>query len=440
MAESRLPLIVDYRPTRHFAWRQGRFITQSEALAGIRQLARELEADSFYINLCEDRYLFTLAFAAVCLSGGTNLLPQSGAEGVLSDLREDYPRAGILDDDRVAAYIDHPLDRSEQPAAPYLDADHLAAIVFTSGSTGRPSPQAKYWGNLHTGTDLCRRRFFTGQQTLNIAATVPPQHMYGLETSVLTVLQAGFAAHAARPFMPWEIAATLAEIPEPRLLITTPIHLRTCIEAEVDMPALDKVICATAPLSRDLASAVEQAWNTEVHEIYGCTEAGSLASRHTVRDYVWRLYDGMRLESASDGFYLHGPHLTQAVPLSDNLELIDERHFHLLGRSTDMIKLAGKRLSLNDLTRQLLAIDGVQDAVVFVPRNSNDRQRPAALIVAPQMEVHDVAAQLSTRIDPVFVPRPLLRVPELPRNAVGKLPRTDLEALLRETRRQSPSA
>lgn len=441
MADDRLPVIVEYRPDRRFAWRHGKPVSQAEALAAIRSLARELRDGGPCINLCEDRYLFTLAFAAVCLCGGVNLLPQSRAEGVLNDLREDYPGARILDDDRIAETIGAPSTRQEPTEAPGIDDGHLAAIVFTSGSTGRPSPQPKYWRDLQTGTDLCRRRFFPGRRELNIVATVPPQHMYGLETSVLTVLQAGLAAHATRPFMPWDIARALAEMTRPRLLVTTPVHLRACLEADIEMPAIDGVISATAPLSRDLARAAERNWNTEVHEIYGCTEAGSLASRRTTKDSAWTLYDGMRLERREDGTpCLYGPQLPQAVPLSDDLELLDERRFRLLGRADDMIKLAGKRMSLSDLNQQLLAIEGVHDAVAFLPGENNGQQRPAALVVAPQLEPREIAVRLSARIDPVFVPRPLVRVAQLPRNAVGKLPRAELESLLRRAREKASPA
>jgi acyl-coenzyme A synthetase/AMP-(fatty) acid ligase len=431
MAETGLPVISDHRPARPFAWRRGESIPQSEALAKIRILARELESDRPYINLCEDRYRFTLAFAAVCLARSTNLLPQSGSEGILNNLREDYPGARVLDDGRITEYLARPSRQPTPTDVPRIDADHLAAIVFTSGSTGRPNPQHKYWQGLQTGTGLCLRRFFTRQRTANIVATVPPQHMYGLETSVLTALQGGLAAHADRPFMPWDVARTLAEIAPPRVLVTTPVHLRACLEAGIEMPAIGMILSATAPLSRDLARSAEKTWTTEVREIYGCTEAGSLASRRTAEDPVWTLYDGMRLQRRGDDLYLHGPQLAQAVPLNDDLELLDERHFHLLGRSADMIKLAGKRLSLGDLTQQLLAIDGVRDAAVFIP---GEGQRPAALVVAPRLQPREIAALLADRIDPVFVPRPLVRVARLPRNAVGKLPRTELESLLQRAR------
>src|SRR5699024_1259749 len=145
---------------------------------------------------------------------------------------------------------------------PALDAATRLAIVFTSGSTGRPGQHEKFWGDLVLGADLYRRRFFADTRYPQTVATVPPQHMYGLETTVLPMLQLGYAVDTGRPFLPWDIAAALARLAAPRVLVTTPMHLRVCLDAGVTMPPLECIISATAPLEADLAGAVEAAWQT----------------------------------------------------------------------------------------------------------------------------------------------------------------------------------
>lgn len=427
---SAAPLIADYDPKRVFAWRNGDAVTSGRALAEIRALSDRLANNTPYVNLCEDRYHFTLALAAVALAGGVNLLPQSRAAGALRDVRADYPGARVVDDAQVAQWRVAVPETAMPERSPALAATQRIAVVFTSGSTGRPSQHGKLWGDLVLGTGLYRRRFFADDEHSNTVATVPPQHMYGLETSVLPALQLGFAVEAARPFMPWAVAEVLARLPAPRLLVTTPVHLRACLDAEVAMPALTRVISATAPLDAALACAAETAWNTGVHEIYGSSETGSAASRRTAETDVWTLYDGMTL-SREDGVWLRGPQLPAPFCLSDDMEVVDDHRFRLLGRAGDMLKLAGKRMSVSDLTQHLLAIDGVRDAVVFRPADDAGRPRPAALVVAPGQSAREIAARLADTIDPVFVPRPLHCVHALPRNALGKLPRGALLAALR---------
>jgi acyl-coenzyme A synthetase/AMP-(fatty) acid ligase len=162
-------------------------------------------------------------------------------------------------------------------------------------------------------------------------------------------------------------------------------------------------------------------------EIYGCTEAGSMATRRTVDTSSWQLHPGMRIQSDGEAIIVTATHLPEAINLNDVVEIEAPQHFRLLGRDADMLKVGGKRASLADLTQRLLDIDGVHDGVLFVPDGS---ERPAALVVADADESQILAA-LAPQIDAVFLPRPLRRVASLPRDALGKLPRAALMEALR---------
>ncbi|PIQ13537.1 MAG: beta-hydroxyacyl-ACP dehydratase, partial [Hydrogenophilales bacterium CG18_big_fil_WC_8_21_14_2_50_58_12] len=63
----------------------------------------------------------------------------------------------------------------------------------------------------------------------------------------------------------------------------------------------------------------------------------------------------------------------------------------------------------------------------------------AACVVAPGMAAAALLAALRERIDPVFLPRPLLFVDALPRNSTGKLPRTALQALFQTHGTRKPA-
>jgi acyl-coenzyme A synthetase/AMP-(fatty) acid ligase len=95
-----------------------------------------------------------------------------------------------------------------------------------------------------------------------------------------------------------------------------------------------------------------------------------------------------------------------------------------------MVKVAGKRASLLDLTQKLLSLRGVQDGVIFVPHPDAEIARPAALVIAPTRTEAELLEDLARQVDAVFLPRPLKKIDRLPRNEVGKLPRTALLALL----------
>jgi acyl-coenzyme A synthetase/AMP-(fatty) acid ligase len=146
------------------------------------------------------------------------------------------------------------------------------------------------------------------------------------------------------------------------------------------------------------------------------------------------------MEHGADGAWVHDGHVEGRVRLSDVIEPAPDGRFRLVGRHADMVNIAGKRTSIAHLNAQLLAVDGVRDGC-FVQQQADDGgdgtriERLAALCVAPALDARQVLAQLRERIDPVFLPRPLLMVDALPRNATGKLARSDVLALLRERSR-----
>ena len=108
-----------------------------------------------------------------------------------------------------------------------------------------------------------------------------------------------------------------------------------------------------------------------------------------------------------------------------------------------MVNVAGKRTSLAHLNAQLAGIPGVVEGCFIQPDDEavardGTVQRLAALVVAPTLGPSEVLAALRQRIDPVFLPRPLLRVDAMPRNPTGKLVRSDIMTLYRSARRDSP--
>ena len=130
-----------------------------------------------------------------------------------------------------------------------------------------------------------------------------------------------------------------------------------------------------------------------------------------------------------------GGHVEKPTPLADVIEVLgDGTRFLLHGRSADLVNIAGKRNSIGYLDHQLTAIEGVEDGAFFLPDEAEPDgvTRLAAFAVAPRLEAGAILAALRARIDPVFLPRPLVLVARLPRQLTGKLPRESLLALARE--------
>jgi len=433
------------------AYRSGVPVRAGQFLADVRRVAASFPRGDHILNVCGDRYRFTVAFAASLLSRKVSLLPSTHTPEVIRQLKlfaadvfciTDEAQCGI-DLPRVAYPERSPADRAGsaepgdgQPVE--IDAECLAAYVFTSGSTGTPLPYRKTWGRLVSCVrHEAERLGLLDGRPHTIVGTVPPQHMYGFESTVLLALQSGNAFSSGRPFYPADVCSELSSVPRPRALVTTPVHLRTLLASEVPVPVTDLILSATAPLSRNLARDVEQRCDTRLLEIYGSTETGQIACRRPAVELEWQLFRGVRLSSSEGQTWAQGGHIEQSTPLCDVVEITAEDRFLLHGRLSDLVNIAGKRSSLAYLNHQLNAIPGVRDGAFFV-RDEADASlagvtRVAALVVAPGVEVSTLTEQLRQRIDPVFLPRPLLFVDALPRNDTGKLPHEALHALAAAT-------
>ena len=419
-------------------------VTVARFLAEVAAFATRLPDEGPVLNFCADRYMALLGFAAALSRGQVTLLSADRSAPRLADIaRLHGARYALSDTDAV---LPLPVLRpSAEPAGPganpAIPADAIAAIAFTSGSTGEPRPHAKPWGALVAGARAAAERFAVAPGT-SIVGTIPAQHMYGFETTLMLPLVAAGAGHAGPVFYPSDIQEALEAVPPPRLLVTTPLQLRALLGAAVPLPPLAGIVSATAPLAESLAAAAEEAFGAPVLEIYGATEAGSVASRRTLDGEAWAPYPGTRFTIAETGAEVFVPGLPAPVPLSDMLEWCGDGRFRLLGRRGDMVKLAGKRASLAGLTRILNAIEGVEDGVFLAPDDidRNPRARLAAAVVAPGRNAAEIVAALRDRVEPAFLPRPVVLVEALPRDALGKISRQRVAELAWRRRKRGMDA
>lgn len=431
-----IPLISHRQPGNIFAYRDGQAIKVSRFLQDIEQLAKSLPESRYILNLCTDRYHFSVCFAAALSRGQTSLLPPNYTPSLVERLLQDYPDLYCIADGEVDL---HGIEVRHYPAmqegdeavrvCPAIPAEQSAALVFTSGSTGQPLAHAKSWGSLCKGAIAEAASLgITQDSGLAVLGTVPAQHMYGLESCMLIAMQNGLALAAERPFYPSDICAQLSSLPQPRCLVTTPVHLRTLLAEAVELPPVEFVLCATAHLAPQLASEAETRFAAPLYEIYGCTEAGMVASRRTTQGAPWHLLPGVRLQKDEQGSRVCGGHVEIEAYLSDVITLEADGSFTLHGRMADLVNIAGKRTSLASLNHHLNEIPGVQDGVFFMPDDSDGTmRRPLAFVVAPGLKGEDILGALRNSVDAVFLPRPLYFVDALPRNTTGKLTR---EALL----------
>lgn len=448
IAVSSHPLFAHPTPESIVAWRHGEAISVARFLGDVARVAAALPPGRHVLNTCSDRYCFAVGLAATLVSGRVSLLPSTLTQEVAGHLRAFAPDVCCLNDGKrdvfglpVVIYPDGPPMDIAPREIPLIAGDSLIAWVFTSGSTGKPVPHQKTWGalvkNVHAEGELLG--LLDGRRH-TIVGTVPAQHMYGFESTVMVALQSGAAFASGRPLFPADICSAIAAVPRPRVLVTTPFHLRALLDASVDIPDLDLLVSATAPLSPNLVREAEARCSAPLLEIYGSTETGQIACRRPVETAEWRLFPGVRLAEHDGRVWASGGHVEGNVAMDDVLEITGPDRFLLHGRSADMINIAGKRSSLAYLNHQLCAVPGVVDGAFFIPdeETPDGVTRLIAIVVAPGMTAATLTQALRARIEPAFLPRRVLFVAGLPRNTTGKLPADALRTLIAGHSKRQP--
>jgi uncharacterized membrane protein len=410
----------------------GQFIGQAGALAAA------LPESGHVVNVCGGRHAFLVAFGAALARGQVTLMPPGPTRGDWERLLAKYPGATLVGDVRPAGAPESWFDVTPYLASdafasevPRIDADAHAAILFTSGSTGESVGHAKTWRQLWGGARIWADALGWRDATrLAVLGSVPPQHMFGLEATVMLPLYAGVPVHAHQPLLPADVEAALQRDGRSFWWMTTPTHLRAALASTFDAPHLVGIVSSTMSLPAPAAKSAEARWKVPVLEIYGSTETGLVATRRTAIEEEWQPMPDVRLAPREGGVLAEGARVAAPLTLGDLLEFLPDGRFLWRGRVADLVKVAGKRASLAALERRLQEIEGIEDCAFFVPEAaSGEVRRLAAFYVSSTLEAEAVIEALRNTIDPVFVPRPLFRVERLPRNANGKLTRATLTEL-----------
>jgi acyl-coenzyme A synthetase/AMP-(fatty) acid ligase len=447
-----------------FSFFNGQPVARADLLRHALNVSRHLPDGNYALNLCRDRYFFIVAFLAALLKKQRNLLPPNQTPCTVAQLLENYPHSYCIADTPEAGHSNAWVLRAE-----YFDGDggnfplipeaQAASISFTSGSTGQPKAIAKTWGEFRHAARLALRQLHLPGREWHIVSTVPPQHMYGLETSLFWPLGSQLSIDNRQPFFPEDIrralnppcppffkggmesagdqdAQSFALLPpfekggmggfsRPCLLVSTPAHLKACVGADLSWQNIAMVLSSTGPLPPDLAKAVEQKMNAPLLEIFGSTETQSFASRRLTLSEKWTPYAGIKLCGEDGTYRVSGGHLRCETVLDDQFEIAADGLFTIAGRSAEIVKVAGKRASLAELNNLLNSIDGVADGVFF--QAGNERLGALAVTRLTRQQIFDA---LKPALDPVFLPRPLYRVERLPRNELGKIDRRQLQELI----------
>ncbi|MCB9732439.1 MAG: AMP-binding protein [Deltaproteobacteria bacterium] len=392
--------------------------------------------DHVVLVMKSDRYAFAVAALAAWQRGYAVALPPNTRRDTVGEVLARPEARALLHDTgaglgvRVPELLAAPpADDAAPPAfAAVTPPEGVVATAFTSGTTGQATAWPKTAGQL-VGEALALTELLALAAGARVVPTVGPTHIYGLLWSVLLPLVSGGAFLRETPLLP---EAVVARLVPGALLVTVPAHLRA-FEALAPgaLAAVGRVVTSTAPLPAETAAMLRERHALTPLEVLGSTETGGVAWRaaRDADDVAWTPLPGVAVAVDPGGRLLvDSPFVDPALPrpyrTQDLADLDADGRLVHRGRADDVVKIAGRRVSLRAVEATLAAQPGVEDAAVLAIDDPSGRQtRLLALAVAPGVDAGELRAALAATLDASSVPRRVHLVRELPRETNGKLQR-----------------
>lgn len=400
----------------------------------------------------ERRFDLIVALLGVWWAGRSAILPASksslGAPSILLTRDATASHGGLaLDLALVDEETEEALDaRSRDGEAPGpWSSDRQLVTLVTSGTTGTPEPRVKTAEQLLGEVQALGAALGWGEHDRALA-TVPLHHLYGLLFGFLLPVSRGAAVVVgARTeplvFHPEVVADAVREAGATRL-VTVPAHLELFFDARVDLSGLTQIVSSAAPLLPERARAFEDRFGIEVLDVLGSTETGGIGTRRAARETRYRPLPGVELEVDDEqrlwviSSFSSEPGTKLAT--GDRGALDSDGLFAHFGRNDGVVKVGGKRISLQEIERIARECAGVRDVAAWSEKVTGLRGEELRLVVAGDVDISALRAFLAERLDAVFVPRRFRRVEAIPRSDRGKIERAALEALFAGSHGVSP--
>jgi len=314
-------------------------------------------------------------------------------------------------------------------------------VKLTSGSTGRPRALVFTAGQLLADGRQVTATMGITPRDLNYAL-IPLGHSYGLGNLTIPLLAQGVPLVCGSAPLPHAIAADFARW-RPTVFPGVPAMWRALAASELTLPGLRLGISAGAALEPEVARDFAARFDQRLHNFYGSSETGGITydstGAATLRGGVGRALRGVqlaaqrgdRLEVTGAAVLTHGNRRRHgelgAWLMADRVTLDPRGDATLLGRRGTMVKIAGRRVDLADVTARLRRLAGVSEAWVGV---SAGPEPVLGAVVESGRSAADLRAALVIDTASWKIPKRLLAVAALPVTARGKVDAVALQAMV----------
>jgi malonyl-CoA/methylmalonyl-CoA synthetase len=377
-------------------------------------------------------------------SAGGATVRTLGADGNAGTLLEELDR--------------HPTAFSDVPVEP----GDLAAILYTSGTTGRSKGAMLSHENLRSNaaTLVESWRFTAADELLH---ALPIYHTHGLFVATNVALMSSATINLLPRF---DIDAVLASLSTATVMMGVPtFYTRLLADPRLDRTSTASVrlfVSGSAPLLADTHRAWQAATGHAVLERYGMTETNMITSNPYdgerragtvgpplpgVSVRIMREADGARAQAGEIGMiqvagpnvfggYWRRPELNASEFTADGYfitgdlgQVSEDGYVEIVGRGKDLIISGGLNVYPKEVESAIDALDGVEESAVIGLAHADLGEAVAAVVVASPGADRDperILAELRKHLARFKVPKSILFVDALPRNAMGKVQKSVL--------------
>ncbi len=322
--------------------------------------------------------------------------------------------------------------KTENKEKTIFDDKDFSLMFFTSGSTGNPVGALRTNDNLEKEMKVVKK-FFKQRDIKKVIVTVPFIHIYGALYGLFYPLFNDIDIILKEHFLPNDL---LSLIDENSLVVTTPLYIKALnkISEQKDL-SKSLFVTSTAPLEKEHVNNFTKKFNTNIIQVFGSTETGGISYK-TNDEELWTPFESVEIKTnEKNELKVKSPFvakilyenefkdINQTMQTFDYIEKKDEK-FKLIGRSSKILKVAGKRYSTIQIENILEDIKEIKKALVFVNSNSKDALKGEILDITLESDKHfttrEIEKILKSKLSNLNFPILLKYVDKIPTSSVGK--------------------
>ncbi|NKF49969.1 acyl-CoA synthetase [Shewanella sp. WXL01] len=336
----------------------------------------------------------------------------------------------------------------QQAAATVLKAvnsEQAKLTLYTSGSTGEPAAIAKTLAQLELEAQTLERDFGAELTKGSVfVGTVAHYHIYGMLFRLCWPLLSQRKFDCALIQTEEQL---LPKLTKPLAFISSPAFLSRLrampgVQAKSGGQEQQTTFSSGGPLDFASAQQAKMQLGALPIEVYGSTETGGIGWRRQDKPSTpWQKFSLVKLALNDGCLHVSSDYIDEGqFQTQDLVELIDEQHFRLKGRADRIVKIAEKRISLDELEKTLSSCQGIEHCAIIALKNAEQIRIGAVVTLNTdwQQQVADngqawlwknIRAQLKGLVEPVALPRQVRVVEAIAVNQQGKRSYVELEKL-----------